>query len=87
MAGNFDDFEDDAKAQSHAYRKRGCAVGILLSTLEETDALSVTRAINNPNLTSTAIEAALKPRVAPELLTSSYTINRHRKGTCSCGTT
>lgn len=82
----FDDFEDDAKAQSHAYRKRGCAVGILLSTLEETDALSVTKALDNERLTSTAIEAALKPRVAADLLPSSYTINRHRKGTCTCVT-
>lgn len=83
----FEGFEDDAKAQSHAYRKRGCAVGVLLSTLPETDAQAVTKALDNDRLTSTAIEAALKPRVAPELLPSNYTIGRHRKGACACATT
>lgn len=82
----FEGFEDDAKAQSHAYRKRGCGVGILLSTLQEADALAVMKALDNDRLTNTAIEAALKPRVMPDQLPSSYTIGRHRKGTCTCDT-
>jgi hypothetical protein len=84
---DWDDLESDAKAAS-ANRSPRCGVGVLLEMLHaehgEAAALSVVRTLRNTRLTSSSIHKALKSRVEPDYLPSSYTLARHRKGACSC---
>lgn len=82
---SFADFEDDVRASNDPYRRRGCGVGALLKTLGEADAQRVNAVLSDETITSPAIYAALKRRV--ENAPSSYTINRHRRGTCQCDET
>ncbi|MGW6260353.1 hypothetical protein [Streptomyces sp. NPDC055085] len=82
---DFEDFVDAAKTESQAHLKRGCGVGALLSTLPETDAEQVTKALAMPELSASAIRTALVARLPLEVdVPSVYTLNRHRRNTCTC---
>lgn len=86
---SFKDFVEDAQSASDPYRKRGCGVGRLLSTLPATDAEQVRQALVRPELTGRGIHTALTARREagdPWTVPSVYTITRHRKGDCGCDT-
>lgn len=82
---SFDDFLKEAEVNSqYHYLHRGCGMGKLIDTLDEYDAVQVRTALARQELTNAAIEKALKSRVDPSSVPSSYTIGRHRRGTCKC---
>lgn len=85
MSG-YDDFLDDAAGDSNPHLKRGCGVGKLLTELGD-DADQIKAALDRPEITATAIEAALRRRSAGKAVPSAFTIGRHRRGVCKCAYT
>jgi tetrahydromethanopterin S-methyltransferase subunit A len=66
------------------YRQR-CAISVLLDQLDTDDATALTSALAQPNTFSNgAIERALAAEGHAHI--KSYTVMRHRNGSCSCGT-
>ena len=66
------------------YRAR-CAIAVLLEQLDDADAAALTDAIAQPQQYSNgAIERALAAEGHGHI--KSYTVMRHRNGSCSCGT-
>ena len=65
------------------HRHRKCGVGVLLDTLNTDDSTALAEALANPDLTGSSIAHVLKNgghRI------SANTLNRHRRGDCTCGT-
>lgn len=87
MSSEWDDLEADAKSVSD---RRGpkCGVTIMLGIIRndfgQAAYESVVRTLANVRLTGVSIHKALESRVTPGDLPSSYSIQRHRTGRCSC---
>lgn len=82
---SFEDFISEVEdASQYHYLHRGCGMGKILAYLENPDAIAVQTALERKDLTNSAIEKALKKRIDPALVPSSYTIGRHRRQMCKC---
>lgn len=82
----WDSLEEEAKASGA--RKPRCGVAVLLEILGndfgQGAVTSVQRTLDNVRLTSSSIHKALEARVTPSDLPSTYTLQRHRRGNCTC---
>lgn len=69
---------------SRKYRMR-CAIAVLLERLDDADAAALQAAIAGESpMTNGQIERALAAEGHSHI--KSYTVMRHRNGSCSCGT-
>lgn len=82
MSEEWDGFTSEVEAYS-VNKGPGCGVGTLLQSLPGEAAESIEAAINRPELTASAINAALRRRGAE---ISIFTLRRHRRRECSCRT-
>ena len=80
-AGPWDDFLEAAEGLSGTnYQK--CGIALLLEKVDDEARKMIEVAMGRPELTSSAIMAALKQRMSVKA--SEYTLRRHRRGLCSC---
>ncbi len=59
-----------------------CSVAYMMKRLDPSDLATFTTALANADITAAAISRALR-NVGEEV--SAFSVNRHRKGECSCG--
>lgn len=59
-----------------------CAVDYLMKRLDPDDLATLTKALRTKGVTAAAISRAVR-NVGEEV--SAFSVNRHRKGECSCG--
>ena len=78
---SWDKFLDDAEAASGSHYQK-CGVAVFFETLDAKARKSINEAFKRPELTTSAIVAAIKQRT--ETKVSEYTFRRHRQGKCSC---
>lgn len=73
---------DEILEVQEAGRATGCTMRGVLEAMEDTDRLALEAALENQAVMGSAIAAVLKRR---GFTMSSHTVNRHRRGACSCG--
>lgn len=79
-------FTSEVESLSANHKRRGCGMNKLLASLELDARRHVEEALARDDITSTGLEAALRNRLG-ERVPSSFTIQRHRRGSCYCATT
>jgi hypothetical protein len=79
-------FADEAEKENRAgYLGRGCGVGVMLGQLApklRAEVLTVLK--DRPDISATAIRAALINCGTSAKIPSAYTIQRHRREVCNC---
>ena len=60
-----------------------CSMAAIIAALDTADLAALNHALNNPGATSAAITRALQMEGHKVTV---FTLNRHRKGGCACGT-
>lgn len=72
---------DEIQEAQAGSRPSTCTMRAILEQLEDADRESLGKALADPNVKGTVIAKVLKSRGHP---LSSYTVQRHRRGGCSC---
>jgi hypothetical protein len=72
---------DEILEVQEAGRTGGCTIKSIHEVMEEPDKSAFAEILLNPSVTGAAIAAVLKRR---GYMISSHTVQRHRRGVCSC---
>lgn len=82
MTGEAGSLIDEIRAAPRPHPGGACGVAKMLGRMDPKLAEELRAALAMPDLTGVAISDALRRR---GYTVSSYTLNRHRRGVCSCG--
>lgn len=82
LVGAWDDFEESAKSKIQKCGTQ-CTIGKLLTEVDDDARKAITRALENPALSSSSIYRALRDRL-PDFKVSEGTLSRHRRKNCRC---
>lgn len=72
---------DEVRAVPRRYNGSVCGVAQAVAAMSAEDGADLLAVLADPSIHATAIEEVLKRR---GLTVKAYTLNRHRKGGCSC---